>query len=54
MESFIFEQQLLFRVDFIPMTLGLGVQIPRVGLERSKCRISLEFDFFFFYGIIHV
>ena len=32
MDSFIFKQQVLFRVDFLSVTLGLRVQCPRVGL----------------------
>ena len=33
MDSFIFEQQVLFRVDFLSLTLDHRVQCPRVGLE---------------------
>ena len=32
MDSFIFKQQVLFRVDFLSVTLDHRVQCPRVGL----------------------
>ena len=32
MDSFVFKQQVLFRVDFISVTLDRRVQCPRVGL----------------------
>ena len=32
MVSFVFKQQVLFRVDFLSVTLDLRVQCPRVGL----------------------
>ena len=32
MDSFVFKQQILFRVDFLSVTLGHRVQCPRVGL----------------------
>ena len=32
MESFVFEQKVLFRVDFLSVTLEHRVQCPRVGL----------------------
>ena len=32
MDSFVFKQQVLFRVDFLPVTLDNRVQCPRVGL----------------------
>ena len=32
MESFVFEQKVLFRVDFLSVTLDHRVQRPRVGL----------------------
>ena len=32
MESFVFKQQVLFRVDFLSVTLDHRVQCPRVGL----------------------
>ena len=31
MDSFVFKQQVLFRVDFLSVTLDLRVQCPRVG-----------------------
>ena len=33
MDSFVFKQQVLFRVDFLSVTLDHRVQCPRVGLE---------------------
>ena len=33
MDSFVFKQQILFRVDFLSVTLDHRVQCPRVGLE---------------------
>ena len=32
MDSFVFKQQVLFRVDFLSVTLDHRVQCPRVGL----------------------
>ena len=32
MDSFVFKQHVLFRVDFLSVTLGHRVQYPRVGL----------------------
>ena len=32
MDSFVFKQQILFRVDFLSVTLDHRVQCPRVGL----------------------
>ena len=32
MDSFVFKQQVLFRVDFLSVTLDQRVQCPRVGL----------------------
>ena len=32
MDSFVFKQQVLFRVDFLSVTLDNRVQCPRVGL----------------------
>ena len=32
MDSFVFKQQVLFRVDFLSVTLDYRVQCPRVGL----------------------
>ena len=32
MDSFVFKQQVLFRVDFLSVTLNHRVQCPRVGL----------------------
>ena len=32
MDPFVFKQQVLFRVDFLSVTLGHRVQCPRVGL----------------------
>ena len=32
MDSFVFKQQVLFRVNFLSVTLDHGVQCPRVGL----------------------
>ena len=32
MDSFVFKQQVLFRVDFLSVTLDHKVQCPRVGL----------------------
>ena len=32
MDSFVFKQQVLFRVDFLSLTLDHRVQCPRVGL----------------------
>ena len=32
MDSFVFKQQVLFRVDFLSVTLDRRVQCPRVGL----------------------
>ena len=39
MDSFVFKQQVLFRVDFLSVTLNHRVQCPRVGLG-SKSRTS--------------
>ena len=37
MDSFLFKQQVLFRVDFLSVTLDHRVQCPRVGLgSKSK------------------
>ena len=33
MDSFVFKQQVLFRVDFLSVTLDHRVQCPRVGLR---------------------
>ena len=33
MDSFVFKQQVLFRVDFLSVTLGHRVQCSRVGLR---------------------
>ena len=33
MDSFVFKQLVLFRVDFLSVTLDHRVQCPRVGLE---------------------
>ena len=32
-ESFVFEKQVLFRVDIYPVTSDLEFQLPRVGLQ---------------------
>ena len=32
MDSFVFKQPVLFRVDFLSVTLDHGIQCPRVGL----------------------
>ena len=39
MDSFVFKQQVLFRVDFLSVTLDHRAQCPRVGLG-SKSRTS--------------
>ena len=39
LDSFVFKQQVLFRVDFLSVPLDHRVQCPRVGLG-SKCRTS--------------
>ena len=39
MESFVFKKQVLFRVDFLSLTLDHRVQCPRVG-QGSKSRTS--------------
>ena len=39
MDSFVFKQQVLFRVDFLSVTLDHRVQFPRVG-KGSKPRTS--------------
>ena len=39
MDSFVFKQQVLFRVDFLSVTFDHRVQCPRVGLG-SKSRTS--------------
>ena len=45
MDSFVFIQQVLFRVDFLSVTLDHRVQCPRVGLGHLKK--SFFFCFYF-------
>ena len=46
-DSFVFKQQVLFRVDFLSVTLDHRVQCPRVGLG-VKIYDILKNHFFFF------
>ena len=58
MDSFVFKQQVPFRVDFLSVTLDHRVQCPRVGLG-VKIKDILKNRFFvlllfFSYVIIHI
>ena len=48
MDSFVFKQQVLFRVDFLSVTLDHRVQCPRVG-HGVKFYDILKIFFFCFY-----
>ena len=47
MDSFVFKQQVLFRVDFLSVTLDHRVYCPRVGLGRGQNLGHLKNHFFF-------
>ena len=47
MDSFVYKQQVLFRVDFLSLTLDCRVKCPRVGLG-VKISDILKKSFFFF------
>ena len=47
MDSFVYKQQVLFRVDFLSLTLDRRVKCPRVGLG-VKISDILKNHFFFF------
>ena len=52
MDSFVFKQQVLFRVGFLSVTLDHRVQCPRVGLgggARNQNLGHLKKSFFFFF-----
>ena len=49
MDSFVFKQQVLFRVDFLSVTLDHRVQCPRVGLGVKIKDILKNHFFFCFY-----
>ena len=49
MDSFVFKQQVLFRVDFLSVTLDHRVQCPRVGLGVKIYGILKKTFFFCFY-----
>ena len=49
MDSFVFKQQVLFRVDFLSVTLDHRVQCPRVGLGVKILDILKKSFFFCFY-----
>ena len=48
-DSFVFKQQVLFRVDFLSVTLDHRVQCPKVGLVGVKIYDILKNIFFCFY-----
>ena len=49
MDSFVFKQQVLFRVDFLSVTLDHRVQCPRVGQGVKILDILKNHFFFGFY-----
>ena len=53
MDSFVFKQQVLFRVDFLSVTLDHRVQCPRVGL-RVQIEDILKNHFFLLLFFSHV
>ena len=50
MDSFVFKQQFVFRVDFLSVTLNHRVQCPRVGQGVSLEKSS----FFFCFSFSHI
>ena len=58
MDSFVYKQQVLFRVDFLSLTLDCRVKCPRVGLVVKISDILKNNYFFLFlffsYVINHI
>ena len=58
LDSFVFKQQVLYRVDFLSVTLDHRVQCPRVGARGQNLghlKKSFFFCFYFFsYVINHI
>ena len=50
-DSFVFKQQVLFRVDFLSVALDHRVQCPRVGLG-VKIEDILKNHFFYFFFLL--